>query len=64
MIARDNCGEAIAANDLFGTLTITAIYVAMAKIPVLSNPILAVTKKDERVGANTVVTAERIRNPV
>ena len=47
-----------------GTLTITAIYVAIANIPVLSRPILAVTKKEERVGARTEVIADRIKNPV
>ena len=51
-------------SERLGTLTITAIYVAIAKIPVLSKPILAVTKNDERVGARTEVTADRIRKPV
>ena len=64
LMARANCGEAIAATERFGTLTITAMYVAIAKIPVLSRPILAVTKNDERVGAKTEVTAERMRKPV
>ena len=64
LIARANCGEAIADTERFGTLTNTAIYVAIAKIPVLSRPIFAVTKNDDKVGAKTVVTAEIIRNPV
>jgi hypothetical protein len=36
----------------------------MAKIPVVSKPILAVTKKEDKVGARAVVAADKIRNPV
>ena len=54
LIALANCGEAIADTERFGTLTSTAIYVAIAKMPVLSRPIFAVTKNEDRVGAKTV----------
>ena len=54
----------MAATERFGIDTSTAMYVAMAKTPVLSNPILAVTKNEERVGARTEVMADRKRKPV
>ena len=64
LMARANCGEAMAETERFGTLTMTAMYVAIAKIPVVSRPIFAVTKKDESVGARTEVTKKSKRKPV